>query len=65
MMEVSWMANIATTIMILVEIMVKTSPIVVVCEYLDDALVLFGLATSNYVVLRLRFGCWWLIVQRN
>ena len=49
------MANIVTTIMILVEIMFKTSPLVVVCECLDGALVLFGLATSNYVVLRLRF----------
>ena len=59
------MANVGTTIMILVEFMVKTSSIVVLGECLDGALVLFGLATSNYVVLRLRFGCWWLIVQRN
>ena len=49
------MANVATTIMILVEIMVKTSPIVVFGECLHGALVLFALATSNYVVLRLRF----------
>ena len=49
-MKVSWMANVATIIMILVEIMVKTSPIVVFGECLDGALVLFGLATSNYVV---------------
>ena len=62
-MEVSCMANVATTIMILVEIMVKTSPIVVVCECLDGALVLFGLATSNYVVLRLRFFSWWVITK--
>ena len=40
------MANVATTIMILVEFMVKTSSIVV----LGEALLLFGLATSNYVV---------------
>ena len=49
------MANVATIIMILVEIMVKMSSIVVSGECLDGALVLFALATSNYVVLRLRF----------
>ena len=43
------MANFATTIMILAETMVKTSSIVVFGECLDGALVLFALATSNYV----------------
>ena len=44
------MANFATTIMILAEIRVKTSSIIVFGECLDGALVLFGVASSNYVV---------------
>ena len=55
------MANIPTTIMILVEIMVKTSSIVVFGECLDGALVLFGVATyfqlrSTYVLDFFRDG---------
>ena len=45
------MANVATTIMILVEIIVKTSSIVVFGECLGVVvMVLFALATSNDVV---------------
>ena len=44
------MANVATTIMILVEIMVKMSSIVVFGECLGVVMVLFALATYNYVV---------------